>query len=269
MIRGLCLLALLAGPVMADPLAPDALDALPPADLVILGEVHDNSVHHIHQARAVAALRPKAIVFEMLTPEQAARATPDVRGRMTVLDAALGWTGSGWPAFSMYYPIFEAVPDAAVYGGALHRSEVRRAFVEPLEVIFGTEAAAFGLSSPLAPADQAAREAAQSAAHCGALSPEVLPGFVAAQRLRDAALARAVRDAHAATGGPVVLIAGTEHARRDVGVPASLAIAAPELRVLSVAQLEDDPGAGAPFDLWIVTDRAPRADPCAGFRLGG
>jgi uncharacterized iron-regulated protein len=274
MLRGLFLWALLAGPVLAGrvlagPLPPDALDALPPADVVLLGEVHDNALHHMHQARAVASIKPKAIVFEMLTPEQAARATPEVRGQMMALDAAIGWTGSGWPAFSMYFPIFEAAPDAAIHGGAMPRSEVRRAFAEPLEAIFGPEAAAFGLALPLDPADQTAREAAQAAAHCGALSPELLPGFVAAQRLRDAALARAVRDALAATGGPVVLIAGTEHARRDVGVPAKLAQAMPEVRVLTIGQVERDPGSDAPFDLWIVTEAAPRGDPCAAFRLGG
>ena len=35
----------------------------------VIGEVHDNPHHHRNQARAVAALKPGAIVFEMLTPE--------------------------------------------------------------------------------------------------------------------------------------------------------------------------------------------------------
>jgi hypothetical protein len=44
-------------------------------------------------------------------------------------------------------------------------------------------------------------------------------------------------------------------------------LAAPGLRVLSIAQVEGDPGPGAPFDLWIVTPPAPRDDPCAGFKV--
>jgi uncharacterized iron-regulated protein len=33
----------------------------------------------------------------------------------------------------------------------------------------------------------------------------------------------------AATGGPVVVITGTGHARRDLGAPAKLALAAPRI----------------------------------------
>jgi uncharacterized iron-regulated protein len=263
-VRLLPLLIFAAAPAAAGSIAPEDLVALPPADVVILGEVHDNADHHAHQAQAVAAIRPRALVFEMLTPEQAARAAGVDRGDAAALGAALGWAGSGWPDFALYHPIFAAAPDAAVYGGGMDRAQVRRAFSEPPDAIFGPEAAAFGLLDVLDPADQAGREAAQQAAHCNALPPEMLSGFVAAQRLRDAALARAVRDAWVATGGPVVLIAGTEHARTDVGVPAKLMRAA-GLRVLSVGQVEGDPGPDAPFDLWVVTDPAPRADPCATF----
>ena len=267
--RALCAAVLLGGlaaPVAADEVEADALDALPPADAYILGEVHDNAEHHLNQARAVAAIRPVALVFEMLTPAQAARATPDLRDDAQALGAALDWEGAGWPDFAMYFPIFAAAPDAAIFGGALDRTTVRRAFEEPLDTIFGAEAEAFGLADALSPADQAVREAAQEAAHCNAMPAAMMPGMVAAQRLRDAALARAVRDAIAATGGPVVLIAGTGHAHTDEGVPAALALAAPDLRVLSVGQLESDPGADAPYDLWIVTAPAERDDPCAVFR---
>jgi uncharacterized iron-regulated protein len=105
------------------------------------------------------------------------------------------------------------------------------------------------------------------AAHCGALPAEVLPGMVQAQRLRDAALARAVVQAHRATGGPVVLITGTGHARRDRGVPAVLAQAMPDLSVLSVGQMEGSAGADPPFDRWIVTPALPRGDPCDAFGI--
>jgi len=58
------------------------------------------------------------------------------------------------------------------------------------------------------------------------------------------------------------VITGAEHARRDTGV---LAVAAPGLRVLSVGQMEADPGVDAPFDLWLVTPAVAREDPCAAF----
>lgn len=256
----------LAAAAAAREIGPADLASLPQADVVILGEVHDNPVHHVHQAAAVAAIRPAALVFEMLTPDQAARAAGVPRDDAAALGAALDWQAGGWPDFALYYPIFAAAPAAAVLGGALPRATVRRAFDEPLPAIFGEGAAAFGLEDPLDPDDQAAREAAQLAAHCGTLPAAMLPGFVAAQRLRDAAMARAVHDAVLATGGPVVLIAGTEHARTDIGVPAQLARAAPGLRIVALGQVEADPGPEAPFDLWIVTAPHPRPDPCAALR---
>lgn len=234
--------------------------------MVILGEVHDNPLHHENQAMAVASLQPTAIVFEMLTPEQAARATSDLRGDADALATALGWAESGWPDFALYHPIFVAAPEAAIIGAAVPRTEARRAFDEPLAEVFGPGAASFGLDRALGAEDQAGREAEQMAVHCDALPEAILPGMVAAQRLRDAVLARAAIEAVAAHGAPVVVITGTGHARRDIGVPAKIARAAPELSVLSVGQLESDPGPDAPFDLWIVTDPHPRPDPCAAFR---
>lgn len=247
-------------------IAPDGLGFLAKADVVILGELHDNIFHHANQVRAVAAIEPRALVFEMLTPEQAARITPALRGNPVALERALGWDASGWPDFTMYYPIFAAASEAVVHGGALPRDTVRRAMIEGAAPVFGEGAARYGLADQLPPAEQAAREADQQAAHCGALPEAALPGMVAAQRLRDAALARAVIAALGDSGGPVVLITGTGHARDDRGVPQALALAAPDLRVVSVGQYEVDPGPSAPHDFWLVTDAVPRPDPCAAFR---
>ena len=47
-------------------------------DVVFLGEQHDNPAHHRKQAELVGEIAPQALVFEMLTPEQAARVTPDL-----------------------------------------------------------------------------------------------------------------------------------------------------------------------------------------------
>jgi uncharacterized iron-regulated protein len=231
-----------------------------------LGEVHDHPAHHDTQAQVVAAMAPRALVFEMLTPDQAARVTPDNRADRGALETALGWAESGWPDFAMYHPIFTAAPEAAVLGGALPRDQVRAAFTGGAAAVFGADAAAYGLADPLAPEDQAAREALQQEAHCNALPPEMLPGMVEAQRLRDAALARAVVQAMDQTGGPVAVITGTGHARKDHGIPAALAAASPGLRVLAIGQMEADPGPDAPFDLWVVTDPVDRPDPCIAFR---
>jgi len=261
---------LIAVGARAEEIVPDDLDALPHADVVILGEVHDNPWHHENQARAVASMQPVALVFEMLTPEQAARVTPDLRRDADALSRALDWDASGWPDFAMYAPIFAAAPLASIIGGALPRDQVRRVMTEPAAAVFGPDAAVYGLDQALSPRDQALREAEQMAAHCNALPADVLPGIVAAQRLRDAVMARAVVEARAASGGPIVVITGTGHARNDQGIPAALRHAAPALSVLSVGQLErGDVGEPPPHDFWIVTEAAARQDPCAGFDAQG
>lgn len=253
-------------PAHATEITPAELDHLPKAQIYLLGEVHDNPVHHEHQTRAVAALSPSALVFEMLTPEQAARATPETRADADTLGAALDWDGSGWPDFAMYFPLFEAAPNAAIFGAALPRAAARAAMDQPVTESFGTDAARYGIDQPLSEADQQDREALQASAHCDMLPQEMLPGMVAVQRLRDAMLARAALDALDATGGPVAVITGTGHARTDQGVPLKLSRAAPQVAVLALGQVEAAPDGTPPFDLWIVTDPVDRPDPCDAFR---
>jgi len=261
-------LALFAGPAIAAEIVPSGLATLPQADVVVLGEVHDNPVHHQNQAAAVAALAPRALVFEMLTPKQAAGATVEARHSAGTLAEALGWAGTGWPDFAFYYPIFAAAPEAAVFGGGLPRDEVRLAMSDGAAAVFGAESALYGLNMSLPGTVQADREAEQMAAHCNALPEQMLPGMVEAQRLRDAALARAVVQALERTGGPVAVITGNGHARRDVGLAAALAQAAPDITLLAVGQFEERPEEEVPFDYWLVTEPAEREDPCAAFTKG-
>jgi uncharacterized iron-regulated protein len=261
-------LTLAAGPVAAEQVFAEDLTSLPVADVVILGEVHDNPEHHQNQAVAVAAMMPKAIVFEMLSPEQASRMPVD-RSDQTALERVLQWNASGWPEFSMYYPLFTAAPGAAIYGAEVPRADVRAALDTGAAAVFGADAARYGLDRPLDPGEQAARENEQQAVHCDALPADSLPGMVQAQQLRDAALARAVLMAHQATGGPIAVITGSGHARKDWGVPAVLSVAAPDLSVLSIGQVELDAGENPPWDKWLVTAAVERPDPCAAFGNGG
>lgn len=252
-------------PAAAAQIGADDLASLPGADIVFLGEVHDNPVHHIHQEQAINSLRPAALVFEMLTVDQAARLTSPLPPKAE-LRALLDWDNSGWPDFAMYYPLFKAAPEAAVFGAALPRHEVRAAMSGALSDAFPGDAARFELDTDLPPDQQAARQDLQARAHCDALPETLLPGMVAVQRLRDALLAEAALRAYAQTGGPVAVITGTGHARNDWGAPAALERAAPALEILSIGQFESVPETPPPHDMWLVTDPYPRPDPCAAFQ---
>ena len=251
-MRYAALIACLATPVFAQ-------------DVFVLGEIHDNPAHHLEQAARVAVIEPAALVFEMLSPEQAAGAAGVDLADKAALEEALGWAETSWPDFDLYYPIFASAPaDVAIYGAALPQEIVRAAVTEGAETLLSGSGEAF--LRPVDAEEQAQHEDLQHAAHCEALPAELLPGMVEAQRLRDAAFARVVAQAFEDTGGPVVMITGNGHARKDWGVPAVLAYARPGLEVFALGQVEDGTEPDAPYDEVTSAPPTERPDPCAAFR---
>ena len=255
-----------AAPSGAVSLSEETMARMAAADVVILGEVHDNPAHHEAQAGLVASLQPAALVFEMLTGSQARTVTPQLRDDEGALAETLGWAENGWPDFVMYYPIFTAAPQAKIYGAAVPRAAARGAMESGLAQAFGEEAERFGLTQALDEAEQTQRERLQFEAHCEALPPELLPAMVDIQRLRDARLAEAVENALSETGGPVVVITGNGHARADWGVPRYLRRVVPDATLFTLGQSEGGlvlPGA---FDAVIDAPIVDRPDPCDAFR---
>ncbi len=226
-------------------------------NVFVLGETHDNPLHHAEQARLIAEISPTALVFEMLSSEQAELVNNSERN--AALGEVIGWEDAGWPDFAMYLPIFTAT-NAPVYGARVPRADLMAAIGTDAASVFGEDAEQFGLLQP-APEDMRQE---QADAHCGALPDEMLDGMVEAQRLRDASFARTTLQALDETGGPVVLISGSGHARIDRGVPAYIAAARPDVEVYSIGivELETD----LPFDEVIITEAAEREDPCNAFR---
>jgi uncharacterized iron-regulated protein len=270
---GLALMALLgtAGAAAAADESPDVatiVDAARDAEIVILGEIHDNPTHHAIQAEVVAALEPAALVFEMI-PQARENEVNALRaqdaGREAIAES-LDWSESGWPDFGYYAAILEAAPEARVFGAGQPRADVERATVEGAASVFGPDAATYGLDQPLPPEELAAREAGMQAAHCGALPPDMLPGMVEAQRFRDAGLADAALWARTLAGdGRVVVITGNGHADRRRGMPAALAVADPEVSIFSVGQFEAPPEDPGDYDLVVLAPAPDRGDPCAAF----
>lgn len=234
------------------------------ADVVVLGEAHDNPHHHARQAEIVAELQPAALVFEMLTEGQALAHIPGADE--ATLAAAFDWSVSGWPAFSMYYPIFAAAPEARVFGAGVPRAAARQAMSDGLAFTFGIGAGAYGLNDPLSRDQQETREALQMAAHCDALPVDLLPAMVDIQRLRDAQLAKMALRAYQLTGGPVVVITGNGHARTDWGMPVYLRRVASEISIVSLGQGEDGQPPAGTFDVIEDAPSIARPDPCAAFK---
>jgi uncharacterized iron-regulated protein len=262
--------------------------ALRGADVMVLGEVHDNAEHHMAQAWLVSELRPAALAFEMVPRAMEptlARLRADA-APLAVIGAALEWEARGWPDWGLYAPIFAAAPDAPVTGGELGREASGLAMHAGAEAAaartIGAAARLYRLDRPFDEATQAAAVAEQVSAHCGAIPEEAATRMVEAQRLRDAAFADAALRARAlGDDGPVALIAGSGHARIDRGAPLFLNAARPDLVVVSVAMTEtaeeaedwrayaQGEGDAAPvFDYVWFTAPAAREDPCEAFLRG-
>ncbi|GAA6191660.1 ChaN family lipoprotein [Phaeobacter sp. NW0010-22] len=256
--------ALIVTPVMAADIPADILSEMKQADVVILGEDHENAVHHQRQAQVVSDLSPSAMVWEMMTEQSASLVTAQLISEPEKMAETIRWVEMGWPPLAMYLPIFAAAPDAPIYGAMVPRKALQAALKSGAAAALGADAARYGLNVSLPLEEQAARELGQQAAHCGALPDDQLANFVQMQRLRDAVLARAVLRAIDETDGPVVVITGNGHARSDWGVPRLLARLAPGLKVVSLGQSQDGQIEGE-FDFVIDSPAVERDDPCAVF----
>lgn len=257
---------------LAPPRIDDWLGRLQGDTVALLGEVHDNPLHHRLRAVAlrracVAGWRP-AVVMEQFDLERQpdidrARAERPRDARHLIAQAG----GSSSWAWDEYEPLVAIVleHELPLLAGNLSRQQAARVMREGYEAVLGAErVAAWGLTREPDAAWQQAQEQEIDKGHCHALPKAMWAVMARAQFARDAALAHLL-GRHAARGA--VLLAGNGHVRRDIGVPRWLDEVAAS-RTLVVGFIE----AGSPepppeqFDRIVRTARAPRADPCEGFR---
>lgn len=235
----------------------DLLTRARAADVVLLGELHDNPAHHAARARLVLALGTDVtVVAEQLDRGRRVGPGADVRSRLEAAGFdARGWR---WPLHEgLFAPLLAAgVP---VLGGNAPQSSVRRVAREGESAWPADLAAVLRAAGDLQGPGLAALDADLVEGHCGQLPPARLPAMRSAQALRDASMWQALVEA---PGARKVLVAGNGHVRRDYGVPRFARSSS--LRLLSVGFAEDgDPDTRAPFDAVWITRRAERDDSCA------
>ena len=253
------------------------------ADLLLIGETHDNTDHHRVQLELLEAIvragRRPAVAMEQFDREHQAaldRARAARPGDSGYVADAGQFDGGGWQ-WQFYEPIVAAAlrHDLPLVAANLSRRDAFAVVERGYDALGDGTPGRLGLVQPFAAAAAAAIETSVREGHCGKLPENVVPRMAAAQRARDAVMADALL-ARASVGA--VLIAGNGHVRRDVGVPLHLATRAPQRSVLAVGILEVvdgvdrardyvSPAAGdtPQFDFVVFTPRADRSDPCAGF----
>ena len=209
--------ALLLAGCAADPTAPEALlgrlEALPPSDLLLLGEQHDAPEHQQVQRRVVESLagrgRLAALALEMA--EQGASTAQLAAGAdEAAVREALRWDQAGWP-WQAYGPTIMAAvrAGAPVVGANLPRSQLRSAMADgSLDTL---------LPGPALKAQQQAIRLG----HCGLLPESQVGPMTRVQVARDRAMAQTLAQA-ATPGKTVVLLAGAGHVDETLGVPQHL-----------------------------------------------
>ena len=248
--------------------------------VVYLGESHDNPHHHLDQSRVLGAMlaggaRP-TLAFEMLDQGQQAAVDGAMRGSAgsAALATLLEWDERGWPAFDMYWPLFDLArrDGLPVVALDLDRSSVQRIAKAGLGVLPADERSR--LASRLAPDARREQGIARDieAAHCGLLPAGAVPGMVDAWHARNVTMARRILQA-LERAPQVVVIVGRGH-QAPGGLADQVEALRPGTRQLIVDFVEAGRGETdhvVPDNrtVWrIVWPRPPveRPDPCAPLR---
>ncbi|MFP5467551.1 MAG: ChaN family lipoprotein [Gammaproteobacteria bacterium] len=237
--------------------APDALPDIPDAPLVLLGEQHDADEHQRLARAAVDRLasqgRLAALVIEMAEAGRDTRGLPP-RASESQVRERLAWHGAGWP-WERYGPVVMAAvrTGVPVIGGNQPRTQMRAAMQDS------------ALDQKLDAAAMALQRQAIERGHCGLVPASQLPGMVRIQIARDISLADTAM--HALQPGQTVLVvAGSGHVRRDLGVPRHLDPAlAQRVRVVWM-RAGGEPAPADQADATWATPAVPDKDHCAELR---
>jgi uncharacterized iron-regulated protein len=259
-----CVVGLGAGMGFSAP-APGAqrsiLGELAPTDVWLLGEQHDAPAHQTRQREVFDGLQNgghlAALVIEMAERGGSTQGLPPDASEARAQEA-LRWPASqaaGW-GWAVYGPlVMQAVrAEVPVLGGNLHRAEVRAAMHDR------------SLDQRL---DQAAWQALQSQireGHCQLLPEAQVVPMTRVQVARDLSMAQTI-DTVVASGKTVLLVAGNQHARRDLGVPRHLRTGLRSTVVLMTSiGSEGAAREGSTADRVWPTEALPARDHCADFK---
>ena len=242
------------------------------AEVVYLGELHDNAQHHAIQARILEALiadgsRP-ALAFEMVPETRQAVLDTAVRSDADrgEVDRQLEWSAQGWPDFAMYWPLFELARKNGlpVVATDLDPTVNRRISRNGLGAA-GNDPARLRSAMPDDPARDKVIAERIRAAHCNRLTEGRAMRMLESWYARNVVMARRVSGA-LAQAPQVVVIMGRGHASPG-GVTEQVLALRPGTRQLVVGFYEgqaDKLMEGIADVVWITPGR-PHEDPCLNF----
>ncbi|MCR4297412.1 MAG: ChaN family lipoprotein [Gallionella sp.] len=261
------------------------------ANVLLLGETHDNPLHHelqqkLLKARIESAARPAsmpalmpALMMEQLDAESQPALDQALAGsnRDEVLSSVTSLIKfADWQAYQPFLAI--AVDNKLpVIAANTPNRKLQPVIWRGYAAYDAGELKRLAVEQVWSESRQNYLETYMGGAHCGKLRDELRAGLTRSQRLRDALM---VDSAISSIDRGVVAIVGSSHARRDIGLPLYFAARAPSARILSLAFIEVSPGVtdpktyetgsatdDVPYDLVWFTPRVERIDPCANLNM--
>jgi uncharacterized iron-regulated protein len=247
--------------------------ALLAADVILIGEQHNNPYHHAIQQQVLEFLGQNGvlgpIVFEQLHSEQQAAAANLNKRTLASFAQDIAWDKSGWPPYKLYEPLFITAVRyrAPVIAGNVPPPKSKAVYKEGYAAVFTAAAQkSLGLDEALPAAAQTALEAEIFEGHCRMIPKDHVGAMIPVQRTRDAAMAWA--GAQQPKEHKLVFIVGSGHARKDYGIPWYLQRLRPGVKIYSIALNETDHETeSSVYDQVITTKPAEREeDPCKGLQ---
>ncbi len=251
------------------------------AEYLLLGERHDNPVHHSHQTQIVRQLqqagRQASVAFEMIDDQQGNLLARHPITSVEQMIAILEQFRNHWDYEQRYKGLFTEVIATGypIMPANLNRERLKQ-ITQHGEDKLPKAYKTMLQQAPLAEAQKKSLQQEIKQSHCNMLGDEASNKMILAQRVRDAVIAHSLTRNRA----PVkVLIAGAGHVRKDRGVPLYLAKQVKANRVLTIGFTEVVAGEtdvthyaeqwGAeslPFDIVWFTPQMERRDFCADFK---
>ena len=204
---------LLAACASAPPNVATRLDALLPADAILLGEQHDAPEHQRLERAVVEALAARGVLAAVaLEMAEQGRSTQGLArdASEAQAQAALQWSEPAWP-WAAYGPVVMAAVRAGVpvLGANLPRGRMRDAMADAR------------LDRQLAGPALKAQQQQIRRGHCDLLPESQIAPMTRVQIARDQSMAATLAGA-AAPGRVVLLLAGSGHVDQALGVPRHL-----------------------------------------------
>ena len=233
----------------------ERLAAWLPADVLLLGEQHDAVAHQRVQQGLVTTLAGRgqlaALALEMADSGTSTASSPPSASPEQVR-ALLRWDDAAWP-WAAYGPVVMTAVRAGVpvLGANLPRSEMRASMADSQ------------LDQRLPGPALKAQQQLNRQGHCDLLPEGQITPMTRIQIARDRRMADTLAKA-VQPGKVVVLISGSVHADKQLGVPQHLpaGLQVKSVRLLAGGQVLP----GESFDSVWITEALPDKDHCAGLR---